>query len=175
MATQTRVSLAEFLEAEYGRDVELVDGELWERNGGDYSHSRLEALLAAWFIQNEDCWGMVALIEVDTIVLPSSLLKPDVALVPFGATPDRLVAPPMLAIEVLSPSDRLTATKRKCEKYREMGVRSVWIIDPELRTGWTWYQEQWVEARRLEVDGTEIFVQLDDLFGKLDASRSRER
>lgn len=172
MATETKLSLEEFLEADYGREVELVDGELWERNVGNYSHSRIEALLAAWFIQNEYRWNAVALIEMDTIILPASLLKPDVALVPFGAMPQRLVDPPLLAVEILSPSDRLTTTKRKCEKYREMGVRSLWIVDPEERTGWTWHGEEWVEARRLEVAGTPIFVELDDLFARLDASRA---
>jgi len=175
MATETKLSLEEFLEADYGREVELVDGELWERHVGNFLHSRLEALLGAWFIQNEDRWGAVALIEMDTIVLPASLLKPDVALVPFGAMPDRLVDPPLLAVEILSPSDRLVRTKRKCEKYREMGVRSMWIIDPESRTGLMWDGEQWVEARRLEVLGTAIFVELDDLFARLDASRAPQR
>ena len=154
MATETKLSLEEFLETDYGREVELVDGELWERKVGNYSHSRIEALLAAWFGNNEYRWNAVALIEMDTIILPASLLKPDVALVPFGVMPERLVDPPLLAVEILSPSDSLINTKKKCEKYREMGVRSLWIIDPESRTGWTWEQEQWVELRRLEVAAT---------------------
>jgi Uma2 family endonuclease len=170
-AIGTRMSIADFIAADYGREFELVDGELRERHVGNYSHSRIEALLGAWFIQNEDGWGAVALIEMDTIILPSSFLKPDVALVPFGAAPDRLVDPPLLTIEVLSPSDTLRKQMEKCEQYRELGVRSMWIIDPENRTGWAWDGDQWVEARRLEASGTEIYIDLGYLFERLDASR----
>jgi Uma2 family endonuclease len=172
MAIETKLSLAEFLEADYGREVELVDGELWERTVGDFSHSRIEALLAAWFAANEERWGVVALIEQDVIVLPGSLLKPDVALVPFGSTPDRLVDPPLLAVEVLSPSDSLRKTKRKCEEYARMGVNGIWIIDPASRIGLQWAGDRWTEVRRLGVSGTEIFVGLDELFARLDASRA---
>jgi Uma2 family endonuclease len=173
MAIETKLSLAEFIEADYGREVELVDGELWERNVGDFSHSRLEALLAAWFAAHEHRSGVVALIEMDVIVLPQSLLKPDVTLVPFGSTPDRLVDPPLLAVEILSPSDSLRKTKTKCEEYVRMGVNAIWIIDPKARIGLEWVGGQWAETRRLEVAGTGIVVNLDDLFAKLDASRAR--
>jgi Uma2 family endonuclease len=116
---------------------------------------------------------VVALIETDVIVLPQSLLKPDVTLVPFGSTPDRLVDPPLLAVEILSPSDSLRKTKTKCEEYVRMGVNAIWIIDPKARIGLEWVGGQWAETRRLEVAGTGIVVNLDDLFAKLDASRAR--
>jgi Uma2 family endonuclease len=41
---------------------------------------------------------------------------------------------PDLAIEVLSPTDRVGAVLRKVREYLDAGVRLVWVIDPEART-----------------------------------------
>lgn len=46
---------------------------------------------------------------------------------PYHGAPD-------LAIEILSPSDRMSRVNRKLRFYLENGVRLVWLIDPEERT-----------------------------------------
>jgi Uma2 family endonuclease len=177
MATTT-LSIEEFIEAGYDREFELVDGEVTKRNVGNFDHSLIETLLAAWFLNHGRDWKIVCLIEMDVMILPTSLLRPDVTLVRPGAHPDRLTEPPLLVVEILSPSDTLRATQQKCEKYREMGVQDMWIIDPRIvrRTGFMWSGDQWIETYRLKVGGgrktgTEIFVDLDILFKDLDESR----
>ena len=40
---------------------------------------------------------------------------------------------PDLAVEILSPSDRLASVRRKAAQYLAFGVRSVWILDPRRR------------------------------------------
>ena len=40
---------------------------------------------------------------------------------------------PDLAVEVLSPSDRLPAVQRKVGQYLGHGGRSVWVLDPRRR------------------------------------------
>jgi Uma2 family endonuclease len=42
--------------------------------------------------------------------------------------------PPVLAVEVLSPSDSRARAHRKAQAYLEDGVQSVWIFDPEKRS-----------------------------------------
>ena len=46
---------------------------------------------------------------------------------PFRGAPD-------LAIEILSPDDRMSRVMRKVRFYLENGVRTVWLIDPTRRT-----------------------------------------
>ena len=41
---------------------------------------------------------------------------------------------PDLAVEVLSPSDRRGTVARKVRQYLALGVRLVWVVDPERRT-----------------------------------------
>jgi Uma2 family endonuclease len=67
---------------------------------------------------------------------PDVLLSPDVSFVSKPRLKKILVAPdkfllgaPDLAIEVLSPSDRLKQVHRKLDRYFDHGVRLVWWID----------------------------------------------
>jgi Uma2 family endonuclease len=41
---------------------------------------------------------------------------------------------PRLAVEVLSPADRLSAVNRRMSQYLKWGVALVWLVDPEDRT-----------------------------------------
>jgi Uma2 family endonuclease len=47
-----------------------------------------------------------------------------------GLVPD---TPPLIAIEILSPDDRLTKVREKLEEYRAWGVPHVWLVDPHSR------------------------------------------
>jgi len=52
--------------------------------------------------------------------------------VPRGADRDFFVRhPPDLAIEVVSPSDRLRAVRAKCLAYLDAGVHLVWLVEPK--------------------------------------------
>lgn len=44
------------------------------------------------------------------------------------------VEPPLLAIEIVSPSQTLTEIRDKTRKYFTQGVKSCWIVQPELQT-----------------------------------------
>ena len=61
MAASTQISLGEYLQTTYRPDREYIDGELREKSMGKYEHSRIQALLAAWFIKNEGLWRAIAL------------------------------------------------------------------------------------------------------------------
>jgi Uma2 family endonuclease len=41
---------------------------------------------------------------------------------------------PELVVEVLSPEDRAVDVNQKLREYFELGVRLVWVADPEART-----------------------------------------
>ena len=42
--------------------------------------------------------------------------------------------PPILAVEILSPSDVTRKTQAKVQDYLAAGVKLVWLIDPTFRT-----------------------------------------
>ena len=42
--------------------------------------------------------------------------------------------PPVLAVKVLSPTDRVNRVLQKVDDYLKNGVRMVWLIDPEDKT-----------------------------------------
>lgn len=52
----------------------------------------------------------------------------------FGQVNGPYLGAPDLAVEILSPDDRMTRVNRKLRVYLRSGVRLVWLIDPERRT-----------------------------------------
>lgn len=45
-----------------------------------------------------------------------------------------LVGAPLLAVEVVSPTDPMTQVNRKVRLYLEDGVRMVWVVEPEEKS-----------------------------------------
>jgi Uma2 family endonuclease len=69
---------------------------------------------------------------------PDTVRGPDVALYndanTFAELPPKYgETVPLLAVEVLSPDDRLGKVMRKVKDYLKSDVRLVWVVDPETR------------------------------------------
>ena len=173
MATSLQVPISEYLNTSYRPDREYVDGELFERNVGKNEHSRLQALLAMWFGKFEDEWNVAAFTEQRVQVSATRVRIPDVLLVPLTPHPDVFVDPPILVVEILSPDDSYTETQKRAGDYFAMGVGTVWIIDPVNRMGRACVGKSWIENETLQVAGTEIWVSLPELFGRLDRTLAR--
>jgi Uma2 family endonuclease len=167
MATILHIPLHEYLGTSYRSDREYVDGEIRERNVGKYEHARIQALLARWFGNHEQEWGVQVVTEQRVQVSPTRVRIPDVTLLTLGAQPDVISDPPLLVIEILSPDDSYSDTQERAQDYRAMGVETVWIIDPTTRTGRMCSGAEWVESSRLEVKGTPLYVNLPDIFSQL--------
>ncbi len=168
MATATAVSLSEYLETSYRPDREYVDGEVKERNVGQWEHARLQWLIANWFGQHEEQWDIIGSTEQRTKVSGSRVRIPDLVILRAEPQPDVLVAPPLLVIEVLSPDDGYSDLEERVADYLRMGVQSVWIVDPQTRTARTCSGAGWMTATRLIIAETEIYMDLGELFARLD-------
>jgi Uma2 family endonuclease len=142
MIATRRVTIDEFAEMQLQGVWELVDGEPIElspaagRSG--WISANVVVLLAnhvrpgrlGWVFSAET--GFVLFNDRQTV------RSPDAAVV----LRDRLVAPPDnfvplapdLAVEVLSPSDRMVDAMSKITMYLQAGVRLVWLVDPETLT-----------------------------------------
>lgn len=164
MAATIHIPIAEYLATSYRPDCEYVDGEVRERNVGKWEHARVQALLAAWFINHENVWGIVSSTEQRVQVSQDRVRVPDLVVLKAGPQPSVLTAPPLLVIEILSPDDTYSDTQERAQDYRAMGVETVWIIDPKTRTGRMCIGADWIESSRLEAKGTSLFVDLPEIF-----------
>jgi Uma2 family endonuclease len=153
-ATTTPATFEDFLRAEAeapeGTRLALIDGEIveWGANmttrGPLHSRtmSRLSFLLWAWLQAHSELDGGVDSGEVRCRLTrdPDKTVGIDVG-VWLGAEfveppvePPMYDAPPVLAAEILSPSDTNEDVWEKVRTYLNAGVPRVWIVDPELRT-----------------------------------------
>jgi Uma2 family endonuclease len=167
VATSVLIPIAEYLETSYRPDREYMDGEVLERHIGSWGHGRVQMLLAGWFVQHEVAWGVIGATEWRTRVADSRVRIPDVVLVNEGPQTRVLDTPPVLIVEILSPEDTYVETERRAADYQRMGVETIWMIDPETRTGRVCVGRTWTQATCLEVPGTPIYVELESLFSRL--------
>jgi Uma2 family endonuclease len=167
MAATLSIPLSEYLDSSYRPDREYLDGEIRERNVGKWEHARVQWLLAAWFSNHEREWGITGSTEQRVQVSASRVRVPDLVVLTAGSQPDILTEPPLLIIEILSPDDSYSDTQERAQDYRAMGVETVWIVDPKTRTGRMCLGAEWIEAEKLEVKGTPLYVELPGIFSRL--------
>ena len=59
MPTAVAVSVSEYLATSYRPDCDYLDGELLERNVGEWDHSRLQMLVSRYLSNREAEWGIL--------------------------------------------------------------------------------------------------------------------
>jgi Uma2 family endonuclease len=169
--TEELWTVREYLRTSWSPDREYVDGHIEERNLGEKEHSILQRFLTVLFAINRDTWGVEVFPELRTQTQARTFRVPDVLVMRRGDRFERYVTtPPLIAIEILSPEDSLTAMRAKAAEYRGFGVEHIWIIDPEPRIAYRYSGSALVEVQSgaLTVPETPIRVVLSELFGELD-------
>ncbi len=170
-ATPTLLSLYEYLHTSYKPDVDFVDGEIEERNLGEFDHARLQFKLASLFDTREELWGIQGVIEQRIRVSSSRVRICDLAILRADAPREKVTeTPPLICIEILSPEDRLSRAGRGLADYLAMGVENIWLIDPLRRSTHTFDGEglHHADATNLAVPGTAIRLDLTEPFAALD-------
>ncbi len=175
MATSTRVSIEEYLNTSYRPDVEYIDGELRPKNSTteidpmvQWVHGRLQHLISMWFGQHEEEWDLLVAVEVRTRISPSIYRLPDVVIVRSAPEGGEIIEPPLIVVEVLSPRDTYAETERRARNYLDMGIKNIWLIDPETRTARACKDGSWAETKRFEVENSSIYLDVNALFINLD-------
>ena len=125
-----------------GSQQELVKGEVVIMPPPQARHgiicSRIDRRLGIYVEENNLGWTT----SNDTGVIlerdPDTVRGPDVAFWSIARQPELPAGyfeiPPDIAVEVLSPTDRRRDVREKIREYITLGVRLVWLIDPETRT-----------------------------------------
>jgi len=165
------LTIEEYLRTAYHPDCEFVDGVLEEKNMGEREHSMLQMALGAWFFNHRKEWNIVVMSEQRTRVSESRVRLPDICLVSRDAPHERVtLTPPILAVEILSPEDRMNRIMKRMDDFVAMGVKDVWLIDPVEREAFTYSKDglRIIDGGRLEIPGTPIYVDLAEIFLELD-------
>jgi len=137
MATGVLVSVEEYLRTSYRPDCDYVDGQVVERNLGEYEHSSTQREILFFLAGRFPQLRKRLLPEQRVQVKRTRYRIPDVCILAEGAPREKIITtPPALCIEILSPEDTVTRTLERIKEYLSMGVPTCWIIDPVRREGW---------------------------------------
>jgi Uma2 family endonuclease len=164
MGTKAALPVAEYLRTTFpGLDKEYWEGELLERSLPDWLHGRTQLLIGAFFLALGKTLSLWPSVETRVRIREDVFLIPDVAVFQ-GAKPELVPeTPPLIAIEVLSPDDKLAKVREKLEEYRAWGVPHVWLVDPHSKRLYT-CDAGLIEVPTLRIPELSIEVTPADIF-----------
>lgn len=143
---QQLVSAEEFLRMPGpapGAKVELIQGEIVTMCRPGFRHGRRQLRVGSLLDEYGRSSGRGrAVVESGVITerAPDTVRGPDVSFwsvdrLPLDLEPEGYPSTfPDLCVEILSPSNVLARIREKMQEYFNIGVRMVWIVDPEDRT-----------------------------------------
>jgi len=160
-ATTALISIEEYLTTMYRPDCDYVDGEVQERNLGEWDHGRLQIRLGAYLLNREREWNIRVITELRTRVSATRVRIPDICVLNMSHPRQPVLStPPFLCIEVLSPSDNFVHVQKRIADFHELGVPYTWLIDTESRRAWVNSVEVVdgvLRAEQIEVPIAELF------------------
>jgi Uma2 family endonuclease len=123
MSSVAGVSVEEYLSTAYRPDCDYIEGEVRERNVGEYDHGRLQAGLAIWFGNHERDWRIRVVVEQRVRVGAGRFSIPDVCVIDWSRPIEQVfTAPPLICIEVLSKDDSLRSIRERVDAYLVSGT-----------------------------------------------------
>jgi Uma2 family endonuclease len=166
MGTKTLMSVEEYLHTSFdGADREYLDGEVVERNMGNKSHGKIQLRLGSLLQAFEPRTGIFVVVEVRQKVTATRYRIPYIAVFAQEPAEELPSNPPLIAIEILSPDDRIGYVIPKLEEYRQWGVTHIWSVDPEDRKLFIYGEGGLHEVVQLLLPEYEIAISLADIFG----------
>lgn len=145
----TRAVLASM--PEDGHRYELIDGSLIVSPAPHIRHQRAVLGLYRALLDASPAGNEVLVAPVDVVLDDDTVIQPDVIVAPAADFTDSdLPGPPLLAVEVLSPSTRGVDLLLKRERLRIAGCAHYWVFDPDEPSliAWTLIDDDYVEVAR---------------------------
>ena len=114
-----------------GHRYELMDGVLVVSPRPTTVHQYVAMRLASQL--DRACPEDLCVVPEPAVQLdPQTEFDPDLVVVPLDEVGDaKFTAPPLLVVEIRSPSTALFDLNRKKAEYEKFGVRSYWVVDPD--------------------------------------------
>lgn len=143
-----------------------MDGEVRERNVGEFEHGNLQTGLAAFLRNRQHDWNIRVIVEQRIRVSPRRYRIPDVCVLDRDQPIEPVFTyPPLVCIEILSKD-----MQERVTDYLNFGVPNVWILDPAARRAYVCrpgvFREP--EGGVLEVPGSPLCIPLAEFFAELD-------
>ncbi len=176
MASSTAIPVKEYLNTTYRPDCDYVDGEVIQRNVGEFQHSTLQGILIRLLYERAGDLRFRVNPELRMRVHATRFRIPDICVTLKSQLPEPvLTKPPFLCIEVVSPDDRMSRVIERVKEYLAFGVEYIWVVDPESRTAYSYTQSEGREVRdELVTANPKISILLSDLFSELDEASKSE-
>jgi Uma2 family endonuclease len=115
-----------------GRRYELIDGMLIVSPAPNIGHQRVIIVLGT-LLELASPDHLAVLADVGVRIADNSALEPDVVVAHVDDIKGvRLIRPPMLVAEVLSPDSVLRDLNLKRAAYERFGIPSYWVVDPDV-------------------------------------------
>lgn len=126
-----RMTVVEYLRTPFEPDCEYLDGEVVERNAGEFPHSQTLAALIGVLAPLRSRLQIQVLPVIHIRIHEERYRVADVGVWRAGYIGERIpTVPPFLAIEVLSPGDGVVRMHSKIMDYFSIGVEWIWLVDP---------------------------------------------
>ena len=142
-----------------GRRYELVDGSLVVTPAPSRLHQRMAFQLGVLLeaARPDDLEVLAA--PFDVALSDDSVLQPDLLVARRDAFTERdLPGPPLLAVEVLSPSTRRLDLTLKRARYEASGCPSYWVLDPDAPSLTAWELRDGAYVETAHVTDDQVFT-----------------
>ena len=117
---------------EDGNRYELLEGEIVMSPSPRYVHQRISSQLHVLLAASCPEEWIVLSAPFDVELAIDTVVEPDLLVVERDRPEERgLTGPPLLVVEILSPSTRGRDLVRKKRIYEKAGVPSYWVVDPD--------------------------------------------
>jgi Uma2 family endonuclease len=167
MASVT-ATLEDYLKSDYEPDAEYVDGEIEERSVGELDHAAWQDAIAAWFRKHREQWNIRVYAELRVQVTPSRYRVPDVTVLDRNLPLEQIITrTPLAVFEVLSPEDTVQKLKRKLYDYQGMGIKEIWVVEPETGDWWKFVNGELVTEKEFLLNGQKLF-RVEEIASELD-------
>jgi Uma2 family endonuclease len=167
--TSPPISLEEYLSTTYNSEREYIDGELVDRNIGEFDHSGVQGIVCRLLYTRRREAGIHVFPALHMQVSSTRCRVPDILVTTRKIAAGILREPPFLCIEILSPEDRAGRIEEKIDDYLAFGVPYVWVIDPRRQRAWSYTKEGRREttAGVLTTGNPDLALKLSDVFAAL--------
>lgn len=115
-----------------GKRYELIDGEVHVTPAPSPLHQRWLLRCARALQDHFTVPAEVFVAPVDVILSPHDVVQPDIVVVTNAAQVSErgIEGPPLLVVEVLSPTTTVYDRTVKAQRYAALGVPHYWMLDP---------------------------------------------
>jgi len=171
MATATFTPVEAYLAKTWRPDREYVDGEVVERNLGEFDHADIQSAVSMWLRSRRRKWNVRVVVEQRVQVSATRYRIPDVSVLSANHPREQIVThPPVICIEILSKDDSLRSMKQRVSEYAAFGVPNIWLFEPEGREAWVCTADSMTKVTGgvLTAVGTKIVIPLDEIWADLD-------